>query len=408
MNIKVVLDTRRPNEVGQFPIKIRFTSGNRATYYSLGLFTNIDEFDAVNGILVTNDKAKTGKFAKMNSIINQKLNIAEDLLLDFKRKGMHDISPSKFKEVFAKGDSNKSDKTFNAYLIEFISSKSGRTAEIYQSTLNKIEKHFGKAIYFDDITFNWLEQFDRKLQNEVIRNSKDEIIKQGLEVNARAVHFRNIRAVFNHAIDNEYISQNTYPFRRFKIKKEETIKRAIKTDTLRNIFNFKGSEQQNWSIDIAKMIFFLVGINVKDLFNLGELSNDSTIYKRAKTNRMYNIWIEPELRLLLDKYKGSDGLIFKEQFKLYQSFGKKVNEYLEKVCTDLNVPKITTYSLRHSWATIAGHLDIPDKTIKMALGHGKRTTTDIYIDFDMTKVKTANRQIMNFVLYNKKTPPLNK
>lgn len=52
MNIKVVLDTRRPNEVGQFPIKIRFTSGNRATYYSLGLFTKLH-------VIITDYRHKT-------------------------------------------------------------------------------------------------------------------------------------------------------------------------------------------------------------------------------------------------------------------------------------------------------------------------------------------------------------
>lgn len=43
---------------------------------------------------------------------------------------------------------------------------------------------------------------------------------------------RNIRAVFNDAINEDIVSQNLYPFRKFKIKKEKTIKRSMTADKL--------------------------------------------------------------------------------------------------------------------------------------------------------------------------------
>ena len=66
-------------------------------------------------------------------------------------------------------------------------------------------------------------------------------------------------------------------------------------------------------------------------------------------------------------------------------------------------PDITTYWARHSWATIAASLDIPNETIAAALGHtyGNRITA-IYIDFDMKKVDDANRKVIDWVLYGKK------
>ena len=65
-------------------------------------------------------------------------------------------------------------------------------------------------------------------------------------------------------------------------------------------------------------------------------------------------------------------------------------------------PEITSYWARHSWATIAASLDIPKDTIAHALGHGGNTVTDIYIDFDQTKVDEANRKVLDWVLYGKK------
>ena len=53
-------------------------------------------------------------------------------------------------------------------------------------------------------------------------------------VNARNIHMRNIRAVFNNAIDNE--KTTLYPFRRLKIKPVATAKRNITPEYMRQIF----------------------------------------------------------------------------------------------------------------------------------------------------------------------------
>jgi integrase len=63
---------------------------------------------------------------------------------------------------------------------------------------------------------------------------------------------------------------------------------------------------------------------------------------------------------------------------------------------------VTTYWARHSWATIAASLDIPDDTIALALGHaGANSTTSIYIERDRRKIDAANRRVIDWVLYNK-------
>jgi hypothetical protein len=43
-------------------------------------------------------------------------------------------------------------------------------------------------------------------------------------------------------------------------------------------------------------------------------------------------------------------------------------------------------------------MDIPKETIGKALGHGRKSVTDIYIDFDQSKIDEANRQVMDYVL----------
>lgn len=96
---------------------------------------------------------------------------------------------------------------FVDYLDEFISSKQKEgTKTVYTTTKNKINRYDPQAT-FETIDKKWLERFEMWM------------IKSGMKTNAYAIHLRNIRSVFNYAIDNEYTT--LYPFRKFKIKKKK-------------------------------------------------------------------------------------------------------------------------------------------------------------------------------------------
>lgn len=403
MIIKAIIDKRKPNKQNLYPIKIRFANNGKTVYHFLNMYADPVYFDDENGLLFLSNKiAKITKeqkdlFKHYNSIIIREISKADNLLTELERKGKDDISPSKFKDMFLK-DRAYTAETFNQYFKKCIESKSTRTSEIYEATLKKIEKFFGKNIYFDDITLSWLESFDKKMQKENVKNRKGEVVKIGLDINTRSIHFRNIRAVFNHAIDNEIINLDIYPFRRFKIKNEKTRKRSLTLDQIKMLFNFTGESHLNWSKDVSKLIFFLIGINVKDLYQLDQFENGYIYYNRAKTTRLYGIKIEPETKEILDKFKGAKSLLNFSESMTYKSFGIRINKHLKTISEELKIPKITTYTLRHTWATIAASLNIPKETIAAALGHGGNTVTDIYINFDQKKIDDANRLVMDLVL----------
>ena len=118
---------------------------------------------------------------------------------------------------------------------------------------------------------------------------------------------------------------------------------------------------------------------------------------------------------LIEKYRGEKFLLnILDRYQDYKDFTKRMNKTLKEIGPMQRVgrggkkerkplfPKISTYWSRHSWATIAASLDIPRDTIAHALGHGNNTVTDIYIDFDQSKVDEANRKVLDWVLYGKK------
>ena len=108
--------------------------------------------------------------------------------------------------------------TFLQYFEKFMNKKTGGTYEVYRNTYNRLEEYLKTDISFEEINKSWLQDFEIHLS----------------KTNKNNIHLRNIRAVFNDAIDNE-ITTN-YPFRTFKIKAEQTAKRSLTINELRFIF----------------------------------------------------------------------------------------------------------------------------------------------------------------------------
>lgn len=281
---------------------------------------------------------------------------------------------------------------FAKHFQSFIEGKSNkRTKDIYSQTLKHI-RDFDSNIEkkkFEDIDLKWLTDFEAFCAKTSSKN-------------ARNIHLRNIRAVFNNAIDFEITT--AYPFRRFKIRPEATRKRSLSYDNIRKVFYAEGIE--DWEqkyLDFFRLSFMLIGINVIDLCNLNEINEGRIYYVRAKTHKPYSIRVEPEAMELIEKYRGQKHLLnFTDNYDNYRHFYNNLTKGLKSIKGKLGISELTTYWARHTWATVAASLDIPKETIAAALGHGGHTVTDIYIDFDKRKIDEANRRVLDWVLYEKR------
>lgn len=300
------------------------------------------------------------------------------------------LTPKEEKAEKPKEDPN----TFLKWFDRFTERKQGRTKAIYEATRSRLvawlgEKELAK-VKFEDIKISWLEGFE-------------DFMARTCRANSIAIHMRNIRTVVNYAIDNEITA--TYAFRRFKIKSEATRKRDFDVATLRRIFSAQGLEEWEEKYrDFFALTFMLIGINVVDLCNLDKMVGGRVNYIRAKTHRPYSIKVEPEALALIDKYSGEKHLLnYLDGCVNYRHFYNNLCKGLRSVKDKLGLTELTTYWARHSWATIAAELDIPDAVISQALGHGSDTnpTTAIYIHRNDKKVDEANRKVLDWVLYGK-------
>jgi site-specific recombinase XerD len=405
--LKFYLDTRQCKTGKEAPLKLSIRNNNTSAFISLGISLLPSHWDAKNEKVIVHPRRQIYN----NYIEQQRMNIREivlDLLLSRKIENMTASDIKKFVEKSLKPISDEEEKetTFIDCFRQFIDLKQKEsTKSIYQGTLNHLYKFCDniEVLTFEDINKGWLTRFD----NYLAETSPSK--------NARNIHLRNIRAVFNDAIDDNITTH--YPFRKYKIRNVETAKRSLTIDQLRELINFSVEEHQEQYRDMFLLIFFLIGINTIDLFNLtkGSLRNGRITYNRAKTGRLHSIKVEPEALAIIKKYKGNNYLLNPlDRYANYKDYRKKINKNLQEIGTFERVgrggkkvhhplfPELTTYWARHTWATIASEIDIPKETISSALGHeiGSRITS-IYINFDQKKVDEANRKVIDYVLYNK-------
>lgn len=391
-NVKLYLDTRRIRKDGTFPVKIMINhKGNfliGTEFYAYKKEWNGNEYSI-----------KSNNYRSKNIQLRKIINKIENLLFNLENQNrLNSLQNTKLKEIVEKSLSDKMDNLlFIDYLDKFMELKTNSgTKSVYATTRVKIEL-FDASACFSTITVEWLTRFENWMK------------KDGLKINYIGIQLRNIRAIFNYAIDNEYT--NIYPFRKFKIKSEKTSKRAITTEELIKLRSYPCELHQVKYRDMFILIFYLIGINPVDLFQLKEIKMNEIRYTRAKTGKKYNIKIEPEAMAIINKYKGSMYLLnILDTYRNYKDFIHRMNINLKEI-GDVNrvgrggkkvrtplFPDITIYHARHTWATIASRLEIPKETISAALGHSIGSdVTEIYIDFDHKKIDDANRKVIDYV-----------
>lgn len=397
-SLKYYLDKRAKSKDGKYPLKISISNRQEFTLISLDVKLTVEQWDNKKNIVINHPN----KLFINNYITRQKMNI-ETELLNLKASGKLPLLTGKqIKDEIMKKLSPvvEAKFLFEDHYIKFVNNKSNeRTRENYFYTLSKIKEFTSiQELTYEDITYSWLKDFDAFLCETSATNSI-------------SIHMRNIRAAFNDALADEHI--NCYPFRKYKIKEEKTRKRSLSVEDLIKLRDYPVEEHQVQYRDMFMLIFYLIGINTIDLYNLKEsdIVNGRVDYRRRKTGKLYSVKLEPEATELIEKYRGKNYLLkFLDNCSDYKDCAHRLNENLQeigemkreglggkKVRTPL-FPELTSYWARHTWATIAHKAGVPKDVISMALGHefGCKTT-DIYIDFDMEKVDEANRKVIDYL-----------
>ena len=393
-NTTLILDTRRPLQDGTFPVKLSVGHGTRL-YLSTGI--SVPRANWVDGQVEGLKDAK-----RMNTALdNQRLRVQARLLRlreDGRLAGASNTYLRKLLTAPDMDDVPEEDKRTSFWTIaeRCISTKEGRTKLVYLHTLSKLRAFAGDGpLYIEDIDRVWLHGFDASI---------------GGKVNSRAIHLRNLRAICNFALDEELTTH--YPFRKFKIRTEETMKKALTVEQMRTIVTMPVEPWQEEYRDMFWLMFLLRGINAVDLFGAtpDQVVDGRLEYRRSKVGTLLSVKLEPEALELIEKYRGKAHLVAPlDRYTNYKDYLRRMDYGLKslgrptgkrgKILGPGMLTKLSSNWARHTWATLCAELDIPDPTITLGMGHktAGHKTTAIYIKRDMKKVDEANRKVIDYI-----------
>ena len=296
--------------------------------------------------------------------------------------------------------------SFAEAYIRKISERGVKRADNYRYALNSFLSFAGKPdIAFSEVTSKLLRQWVDSLAHTK---------------RAKSMYPTLLKAIFNAGMDeyNDYdrgvVRVANRPFELLKIPSGDTPeKRSVSVEQLRALFAFspKGGQAQ-YAQDVARVSFCLAGMNVADLYELtpDNLQWDKLCYHRAKTkgkrsDKAYmEVSIPPQAMDALARLTegARDGYLLNLSARYYDrhSCTSYISRGIAKLCKEAGLPPMTSYALRHSWATIArNEVGASEEDVAFALNHiSAHKVTDRYIRKDYTRVDKLNAEVVKLVL----------
>lgn len=311
---------------------------------------------------------------------------------DFTADSLHEIIHSPI-------TSRTVSEIFNEYIDHLKREKrTGYMKSVIQVYNSLIEYNKHLNIYFDDIDYLWLREYEIWLKGK------------GLSINTIGIRFRTLRTIYNYAMTNNWAKAENYPFKKYKVSKlnEETIKRALSKNDINRIIHYRCSNKyMQLAVDIFAFTYYVGGINFVDIANLthNNIINGRLVYKRQKTGKLIKVPLPIQAMELIEKYRNNSYLfpIFNENHKSEQSKSNrlhkvitKVNFQLKWIGTELGLPIVlTTYVARHSQATVMKKAGVPTALISQIMGHSSEKVTQIYLDsFENTQIDEAMKHLL--------------
>ena len=265
------------------------------------------------------------------------------------------------------------------------SDKKQSTKDNLHSTLAVLHD-FRSGLDFKDITYTFLRDFEQYLR------------EKGNAVNTIAKHMRQLRTLVNEAINEGYILQEAYPFRKFKIKREKKEHNFLMPVDLEKLENLKLPDRKNNSRHILDAFLFCCycGLRFSDFKQLTCKNlvtvdgKEWLVLNSVKTGVKLNI---PLYLLFNGKALG----IMRKYDSIEQlaalGCNSDTNRTLQKLGRMARIGKKFTYhTSRHTCATLLVHQGVPITTVQKLLGHTSVKTTEIYSEvFDETIIKDLTR-----------------
>lgn len=289
---------------------------------------------------------------------------------------------------------------------------------VYACTLRSYEKFCAEERYPKNTTASLSMQ--EIFTPERLKEYEDWLGGQQSSPNTISTYMRTLQAVYNRWMSPGIEGYNPVLFKDVYTKVESRTKRALTAEQMEQLRNTDFSVltlRQQQVLTYFLLMFMLRGMPFIDLAHLrkSDLRNRRITYRRHKTGKLMVVDVPPDAMRLLQKYRDKTdseylfpllhgGLFMEEHHHRYQETLRHFNRELARLMKQL-LPgvSVSSYTARHTWATLAYHNGVPVGLISQSLGHSSIRVTMTYLKpFDAEVIDRINRQVISLVKKSKK------
>lgn len=276
--------------------------------------------------------------------------------------------------------------------------RSVRTLENYRSSINKVKEFAGdgwESLTMENITKCWTDKYAAWLEK-----------RHADKPQTADFYLRTFRAVYGHALALSSEGTDGKPFGGHRTGGYFPAKRALRKEEVQRLLSpdlrQTLPENQREALDVLLFILYARGMVYVYGLTWRMVTDGHIRYRRSKTDVSIDVEIVPELEEIMERYhledspfvfpflhearKGCPGKELPEESAL-----RRINRTARMIGrkVGLSVP-LTTYVLRHTWATLMLEDSQPVELISQCMGHTSIRTTQIYLSrISSRKVDTA-------------------
>lgn len=399
ITVATIFDSRVQNSAELYPVKVRVTYKRDRIYFPTGKKLSAIEWEKL-------PETKSRELIKVKNDIQAIFELVTDKVKVLVKEGNFSF------DALSRTLDKSSGDTLNGFFKDEIKEldEKGREGSrlYYDNVLKGVIRYKGESIKFSTISKAWIEGYQKFLLDE------------GKTYTTVGMHMRAIRAILNIAKKAGLLKSSAYPFGKdkYQIPTGKGRKLALNLNQIWQVVNFTdGNPKTEFYRDLWFFSYLCNGINFADLLQLKFLNyqNGEIVWYRQKTKNTEKVKTEiiadvtPEMRDIIQRWGNEplpDNFIFpiltgketpRELKLVTKNIIKSTNDRLKKIRKALKIGKLTTYSARHSYATVLKRSGANIAYISESLGHSDLKTTDNYLaSFEPEERKKNSKLLTNF------------
>lgn len=366
---------KRLNAEGKALIQVEAYLNRQKKYFSTKIYVKPSQWDSKRKAVKNHPNMD-----ELNQYIEGYITYLERIELDIVQSGR----PFSLNYLKEKGDYDAS--SFVSFMKNEIEHSNLRisTLKNHLSTLQVLIQ-YQPDVSFDDMTFNFLLNFERFL------------LEHQYHRNTIAKHMKHLKRYINLAINKDLFELQKYPFRKYKIKYMDSKRGHLTPEELEKLERVAPKLQRTLRRTLDMFLFSCyTGLRFSDIVSIKHenfhLIDDKLwlIYSSVKTD----VNVRLPLFLLFDGkamsiYERYSRRRSKTLFDVSVSANSNVNKQLKRICQLAGVDKKLSFHMaRHTNATLLLYNGANITTVQKLLGHKSVRTTEIYSDImDMTVIR---------------------